>query len=360
MKIRTITRIYFLIISFLCSAIAANAQTTVYFNDFNVAENPLTTNNPGTPEVTWSVTTTSTGLARTAQLGSTGNYLLQIRNDAKTPLVAGRTYVSGELSKYSSPFNNTLNSNSSDIIWTFNIRSGRNSSSTGFDDGQYASAVVLCASSSDFLSADGYAVTLMKGTSYNAVRLVKFAGGLSANSNITSIIGPSTPESSSSYTDYFSVKVIYSPATDKWQLFTRMDGTSVSVDPESGTLTQIGVETVDNTHTSKIMSNFGFFYNHGTATYYPTYFDNYKVVASPNVATGLRTGSLSKGIVKPIRGGFSITAENANVKIFDNTGKFVDQKQVNGIFNYETSAKGIYFIQISNKNGVDVVKQIVQ
>ena len=292
------------------------SQTIVYSNDFNANETVLTI--AGSPAMTWTNVTTGIGIARTAQFGVASNYLLQIRNnptkDATGSSNIGRTFVYGDLSNFANPFQKTLNSNLSDVTWTFNIRSGRNSASLSFDDGQYASAVVLCANGSNFLTASGYAVTLMKGTSYNAIRLVKFSGGLTSNSNITTIIGPSLIESSNTYTDYFSVKVVYSPATNRWKLFSRLDGASISVDPESGTLTQVGSEAIDNTYTGSVMSNLGFFFNHGSTGYYVTYFDNFKVKLNNLQAVSSNNSLSSLGLTE-------VQLANSDFRI--NSGEFI-------------------------------------
>ena len=334
-----------------------HAQTTVYSNDFGVAENPLATLNVGTPAISWTNVTTGAGIVRTNifPTGST-NYALQITNNAGA---VGRTYTYGGLTTFNDPFQETLSSNSNYIIWTFNMRTNRNNTSTGFNTSNgYGSAVILCADGSDFLTANGYAVSLTRGTDKNAVRLVKFTGGLTASTNVTTIIGPSA-ESSTSYTDYHSVKVIYNPATNTWKLFSRIDGTSI-VDPQSGTLIQVGAETVDDTYANTAMSYFGFLFNHQTTTNYNVCFDNFKVVATPNLTTELRSENRINQIVKPIAGGFSISAENASVKVYDSMGRLVVNKQIDGVLDYKTATKGLYILHITTPKGYDVVKQVVQ
>jgi|GEM_PF-3398346 len=280
-----------LIACFLVFLFNLEAQTIVYSNDFNIAENPLGVLNAGTPIITWTNVTTGAGIVRTVNLpAGTGNYLLNITNNAGA---AGRTYTYGNLSKFSNPFQKTLSANTADISWSFNMRTSRNVSSVGFDvSNGYGSAVVLCATNSNFLAADGYAVTLMRGTTFNAVRLVKFTGGLISNTNLTTIIGPS-PESTV-YTDYYSVKVIYSPSTNSWKLFTRIDGTSV-VDPEMGSFTRVGTETVENTYTNTPMSYFGFLFNHQTTTNYYACFDNFKVIHAPD--TTFKNDTTTKEVI---------------------------------------------------------------
>jgi len=356
MKIKTITRIFFMLITFLCSFISGNAQTTVYSNDFNMAENPLGTLNTGTPTVTWTNVTTGAGIVKTNVFPTgSSNYALQITNNAGA---VGRTYSYGALSIFSEPFQETLSSNTNYLVWTFNIRTSRGATSTGFDTSNgYASAVVLCADGTNFLTANGYAVTLTRGTDKNAVRLVKFTGGLSANANVSMIIGPSAE--SSSYTDYYSVKVIYNPATNKWQLFSRIDGTAI-VDPESGTLTQVGTETIDDSYTNTAMSHFGFFFNHQTTTNYYACFDNFKVVATPNITTGLLKMPFNKFNVSSVNNGLKITADNARIKIMNAAGSLISNRMMNGTYEISNLSGGLYMIQIETLKGIDVVKQLVK
>ena len=331
----------------------SSAQTTVFMDDFNREENPLSTTG-GTPTMTWTGVTTAGSVIRT-NIGIAGTPLIIVNGST-----AGRSYLYGQLSLFTNPFVSTLSSNTENVEWTFNIRTNRTSSSLGFDavNNRIGTAVVLAANGSDFLTASGYAVTLTQGTTNNAVRLVKFSNGLSAQSNLTTIIGPSVDAASQS--NYFSVKVIYKPASNKWELYARVDGTTI-IDPTSGTLTKVGAETIDDTYTSNALSNFGFFLNHQSATASSNsgYFDNFKVVTSPDPTTNLHFGSQMKDIVKPISGGFSVSAENADVKIFDSMGKLVANKVVNGTFDYITATKGMYIVRISTSMGFDVMKQIV-
>jgi len=284
---------------------------------------------------------------------------LQITNNGGA---VGRTYTCADLSNFNIPYHKTLNVNPVDICWTFNIRTNRGSTSLGFDTGSnnYGSAVVLCATSSDFLTANGYAVTFTKGTTNNAVRLVKFTNGLSANSNITTIIGPSN-ESTTSTMDYYSVKVVYSPTTDTWKLFSRIDGTSL-VDPISGSLTQVGTETVNDTYTDTMMTAFGFLFNHQTTTNYYACFDNFKVAFSPNQNTGIHNNMNSKNVsLKEIEHGFCVSAIQSNLKVFDSTGKVILNKFVNGTENVYLTTNGIFLISVVDKQGfVSVFKQLIR
>jgi len=332
----------------------SSAQTTVFMDDFNREENPLSTTG-GTPTMTWTGVTTAGSVIRT-NIGIAGTPLIIVNGTT-----AGRSYLYGQLSLFTNPFVSTLSSNTENVEWTFNIRTNRTSSSLGFDavNNRIGTAVVLAANGSDFLTASGYAVTLTQGTTNNAVRLVKFSNGLSAQSNLTTIIGPSVDAASQS--NYFSVKVIYKPASNKWELYARVDGTTI-IDPTSGTLTKVGAETIDDTYTSNALSNFGFFLNHQSATASSNsgYFDNFKVVTSPDPTTEFRSGSKTNPIVKSIAGGFSILAQNASVKIIDTTGKILVSRKINGNCDFTTGTKGLYIIHVQTPNGFDMMKHVVR
>lgn len=259
------------------------AQTVVFEDDFNRNESPLGPTG-GNPQMTWTVVSSAQGYAKTELIGGS-NYRLAIFNGATSTASAtatGRTYIHGPLSTFSSPFTSVLSNNSSDVTWTFNIRTGR-PDGAGFDasSNAYGYAVVLCATSSDFLTANGYAVTLRKGVTYNSVRLERFANGLVANDNLTTIIGPSS-DLPGALNHYFSVKVVYTSGTNTWKFYSRYDGTS-PVDPNGGVEPLVLVGTaVDSEYTSSTMTSTGFFLNHQSTSWNSgnnkANFDNYKVV----------------------------------------------------------------------------------
>jgi hypothetical protein len=270
------------------------AQTTVFTDDFNRNENPL--GNGGTPTMVWTKVSTAQGYSRTE--GTSPNFRLAIYNGATSTANAtnkGRSLVHGRLSTFLSPYSTNLSSNKDDVVWTMNIRTGRTSGDNGFDasDNYYGYAVVLCATESDFLTANGYAVTLRKGETLNAVRLERINGGLTANYNLATVIGPSVDITSN---HYFSVRVVYTPLTNKWKLFARNDGANPA-DPTSGTLTQVGSEVVDDTYTSTPMTHCGFFVNHQSLTWNSGNnkgnFDNFKVVVDNRVFTPVDNGDWS-------------------------------------------------------------------
>ncbi len=281
-------------------------QTTVFTDDFNRGSVVTPLSNGGTPAMTYTTTTTSTGnpsgggaTSRT-NLISVADYTVQILagNSVSTPAqTGGRTYVSGSLSTYSSPFSSTLGSNTGPVTWTLNMRTNRSTALSGFGANAYVSVAVLAATNSNFMSANGYAVVLNKGTTTNAVSLVRFAGGL--GSTPTTIIGPS-PDIAGN-TNFVSVKVIYTPSTNTWQLFVRDDlSNSIKGDPTTVT-TQIGVNTVNSTYTGVAMTDFGFFWNHSAAAGYTSstsHYDDFKVTVTPVLTPILNVSS-------PTMSGFS-------------------------------------------------------
>ena len=116
-------------------------QTTVFGDDFNrdAVVSPLSSG--GTPSMTYTTVSTGGGTS-TTNLTAVGDYALSLATNATTP-AAGRTYVYGPLSTFSSPFNTTLGSNNQLVTWSFNMRTTRTNALTGFDSGNYGNAVVL-------------------------------------------------------------------------------------------------------------------------------------------------------------------------------------------------------------------------
>ncbi|MFZ4521273.1 MAG: choice-of-anchor V domain-containing protein [Bacteroidales bacterium] len=264
---------------------SATPSPYVFTDNFNrdLGISPLT--NGGTPAMTWTTASTASpaGLSITnAATNDPNNYVVQMYAGS-TP-AAGRTYITGPLSTYSTPFSSTLSSNTGPVTWTFNMKTNRSTALSGFDAGNYGSAVILAMTSSNPTSAttNGYAVVLVKGTTLNAIKLVRFANGLILNSNLTTMIGPS-PDLGS-MTMYASVRVVYTPSSNTWELFVRSDGSTTDpVDPTTGTLTQVGTSVINSTYTSVAMSHCGFLWNHsnGAGSSNKGAYDNFSVAVTP-------------------------------------------------------------------------------
>jgi hypothetical protein len=193
--------------------------------------------------------------------------------------LSNRCSLTAPFSSLTSGINTTLTSNTKLVTWSVNMRVSRtmSSSSATYLDGAYYLAAVLCASSSDLTAAntDGYALILQRSidntASLNpgAVRLVKFHNGIgsSASGSVVSNALLATPSlnggvaPSATAPNNVSIKVVYNPDFDSWQLFYREDPTTAPIvfaDPSSGTFSSAGAAVVDATYTSTAMTHFGY------------------------------------------------------------------------------------------------------
>ena len=265
-----ISQMLLLAILLLTLPLSILAQTTVFYDDFN--RTTATVLSGGTPTMTYSATNTGGGTQIIESTLATGTVpYLKISNG--TP--AGRSYLTGPLSTFSSPFNATLTSNTGLVTWSFNARHNRNSTLSGFIAGNYGFAIVLVASSSDLSSANGYAV-VSGGSSSNVYRLVKFTGGLYADAGVTNLV---TGLTQTDRRDYMGIKVTYDKITGTWSYYDRTDGPSGTpawADPSAGTYTLRGTST-NADYTGTTMTSFGFLWNYSTSAGNNAYVDNFRV-----------------------------------------------------------------------------------
>lgn len=170
--------------------------------------------------------------------------------------------VSGEY--ITTPGNNTTT-----ITWMFNMHQSR-SDPSGFGSGSYGVAFVLGCTQSDFATGNGYAVTLGETGSTDRLSLVSFTGGLSSNSNLSTVVA------GGDFGDEFlAVKVTYNPATGNWALYYQ-SGNSSFTDPQSVvSWSQTGSATSDNSYTNSSLDYAGALFNHGTSTSDHSRFDNF-------------------------------------------------------------------------------------
>lgn len=263
---------------FIASAVMA--QTTVFTDNFNrAALSP-----GGTPSVTYSATNSGSGSSATS-----GSSFLQIANGG----TAGRSYVTAPLASLSSPFNSTLDANTGIITWTFNARTTRTNTLSGFDATNYGLAVVLAANGTNLLTANGYAV-VYGGSTFREYRLVSFTGGLALNSSLTTITSAAANIFSAG-ANYVSVRVTYNPLNDQWQLFLRDDGNSAWADPTSGVTTQRGTTTANTTYTNTAMTTFGYLWNYSTGANQNAQLDNFAVTVATTPFVNTSTTSLAFG-----------------------------------------------------------------
>jgi hypothetical protein len=263
------------------------AQVTAFSDDFTTSQGATYTIAAGAigTSSTWSM----------ARLGADwgariNNGVLDLTNDGSAATnVAGWVFGYTATGSFSS-YNTSLSSNTGTLTWTFNMKTTRSSAISSYAAGSYGVGVILGGTSTSAATAGtGYAVILKKGTTYNAVSLISYASGLQGTQ--TTIIGPSTDLSSN--TAYVSVKVTYVPSTNTWALFYRDDG-ATAADPTTGTLTQIGSNTVNNVYTSTPLPYFGGYFQGNTGANQTGLFDNVLVTVT-NASSPLltETGTLT-------------------------------------------------------------------
>jgi trimeric autotransporter adhesin len=248
------------------SAVASFGQTTLFSDDFNRA-----TLSGGT--YTYTVTAGGDGGA------SIVSNILVVTNDATAAAnTVGRTSVAVALSSFASPFSPTLSANTGTISWSFNLQQVRTDPS-GFDTGSsnYGVGFILAGTSNNFGSGSGYAVVLGQSGSLDAVRLVRYSGGI-ANANLTNLVAPTTVLNDIG-AEYVSVRVTYDPLTNNWELFGRNDGATSFTSPASGSLTSLGTAT-DSTHVGTAMSAMGALWVYSTGANQVARFDNITVTTT--------------------------------------------------------------------------------
>ncbi len=250
--------------------------TTAYSDNFN---------RTGINTGTYTYTTAVTAGDGAADVGATFNgvpsdpNLLTLTNDSSATAQAnGIVYTSTPTSAYTG-FNNNLALNTGNVLtWTLNMQDIRNAPSGFSTTGLYGAAVVLGATGSNFTSASGYAVAIGNSGSPDPIRLVKFTGGITTQSDIVKL---STQDAK---TDYYSVKVTYDPSLNIWSLYTRDDGTSFA-DPTSGALTLSG-QAIDTQYTNTALTHSGALWSYSTGAAQTSKFDNFALDISPPSTTG--------------------------------------------------------------------------
>ena len=261
-------KVFLISVALVFLSVFVHGQTTVFVDAFNTALH-----------ANYSITKLDDGGSKVQMNSSSAPTHLQIYNDNGSTDGSGtnkRAYMTRSLNDFSSPYMKKLNEN--DVVtWTFNMRHSKGSitphinGELALGDNNYAQLMVLVSSNADFLdaTANGYAVTLTRnGSGTSIFNLVRFAAGLSATSNLSTLI--TSTSGLIPGTNWASVKVVYESATDTWSLYLRDDGTTASTgtdkDPmdEAVPYTSIG-SVVDATYTATEMTSFGFFANTGKA-----------------------------------------------------------------------------------------------
>lgn len=302
---------YYFLIAAIVGLTYAQAQTVVYSDDFS-------TTPAGFPPLGYALANGNTdatpGSNSGAQVGgSAGSIvftpgLLSIWTTAATSPLGitnnGYATATAPMAAIAAPFDPVLSANMMRVQWAFNMQTGI--PVTGFSDGRNGVAVVLAADDPDVRNAGkGYAV-VFDPTTPDGISLISYSGGLLGTLSTIVSSGPFMISS----INYASVRVIYNPATDDWELFVRDDGFTSFADPTTGFMFPVGVGT-DGTYTSGAMTTFGFYANY-SVTYLTAapdalngYFDNFSVsLLCDDIIGGLETCIGSRiTLSHPIAGG---------------------------------------------------------
>ncbi|MFA4921613.1 MAG: T9SS type A sorting domain-containing protein [Candidatus Neomarinimicrobiota bacterium] len=248
-------------------------QTSVFTDDFSTNQDMTWTTSGQIGSSTWYVNRSGDdwGARRNT------NGILELTNDADTSTnVNGWVFAYTITSDFSSPYNKVLSSNPDLITWYFNLRQPR-TDPAGFGSKNYGVAFILSGSSVTANSlGNGYAIALGQSGDSDPLRLVKYTGGLST---LSTIITSNTEGLSDFGNEYISVRVTYDPATDRWELFLRNDGSSFT-DPQSGSLVSQGM-AIDDTYTNTPLEYMGGYWQGSTAADQTALFDNVNVTVVP-------------------------------------------------------------------------------
>lgn len=197
----------------------------------------------------------------------------------------GQNMVKASLANFATPFTAKLSEIEADsLVWTFNMRYNYEYC-TGFD-GTIASrrgiAAILAMDNEDFLAGNGYAIVDNQTGYY---KLARIDGGLSVDDNV--VIMLSSPKMTA-LTDpavklncrFMALKVVFVPATSTWRFFYAPGPSNSFVDPaEAEWVEAEGGPVVDDTHTSKSMTHFGFLNKYSGNVDATLFVKNYKVMA---------------------------------------------------------------------------------
>jgi hypothetical protein len=255
------------------------AQATVFSEDFTTSRGTgyTTANGAIGSSPTWSLSRGGTDFG-----GRINSGILSLTNDATGAYNnSGWVLASTNTSTFAAPYSPILNMNAGQVTWTFNMRQTR-SNPSGPASGYYANAFILAGTSgTTATTGSGYAIIYGQYGTTDPIRLVRYTAGLRTSTNVLTTINTSSDIGN----QYLSVKVVYTPSNNTWQLYARIDGTTSFQDPEVGNLTLVGSGS-NSTSTGTSLPLMGAFWNAGTRTGQTASFDNIKVtVAVPAITS---------------------------------------------------------------------------
>jgi uncharacterized protein len=283
----------FLFLSLISIYLSSNAQTTVFADDFSINTNAAYTTGGPIGASPWNV------LVQNADWGARRNTSpeqLELTNDAgATANASGWVLASTSMSSFSSPYTTTLSSNTGTVTWNFNIRQLR-TDPAGLAAGSYGVAFILAGTATTTRTAGtGYAITYGQSGATDPIRLIEYSAGLGTSSNI---LISNTTGLTDFGAEYISVRVIYTPSTNTWELLLRNDGASAFADPASGTLVSQGT-AINNTYTGTALTLMGGFWNGSTGASQTAFIDNISVIvgttAGPTVSIAAGSNAAEGG-----------------------------------------------------------------
>lgn len=286
---------------FLTATWVTTAQTTVFSEDFTTSQGTQYTTANGSigASPTWSFLRSGTDFGGGINVG-----ILSLINDATGAFNQsgwGLNYTSA--AAFAAPYSTILANNPGPVTWTFNMRQVR-SNPSGLASGLYGAAFVIAGTSNTTATTgSGYAVVLGNSGTTDPLRLVRYTAGLRTSTNI---ISSNTSGLSDFGAQYLSVRVVYTPATNTWQLFVRNDGTTTFQDPATGTLILQG-SVVNTGSVASNLSLLGAYWNAGTVSAQRATFDNVKVTVALPVLTSISPTSRVAGT-----GAFTLTVNGSN------------------------------------------------
>ncbi|MGB1317383.1 MAG: hypothetical protein ACPG5W_04225, partial [Flavobacteriales bacterium] len=254
------------------------------FDDFNRTNNNVV----GVPssETVTSYTETGTGNGSRSRIEDNQLLLANCNNGSGSGGSNGMEQVMFNVENR----HETVYDNAGSLLeWVFNMNQNR-SNPSGFGSNTYAAGMVLGSTTLDVEagSANGYAVIIGNGGDPDPVKLVRYANGLTNNSNISDV----AVSSQNSDESHFSVKVTYNPCDGEWSLYVRDDGSSFA-DPNVGSLGSAFTGT-DQTHTASDLKFFGMVWQHGVSCTETAVFDNVNI---PNATSATTTDKIWNGSV---------------------------------------------------------------
>jgi len=280
----------------------SSGQTTTVFNDDFATPNAATytiANGPVSGSATWTMSRSGADFGSAISSGR-----LILTNDGSSGFnYSGWVLASTVGTNFSAPYATTLASNPGAVTWTFNLRQTRTNPS-GFAASGYGTAFILAGTAgSTNLTGSGYAIILGNSTTIDPIRLVRYTSGIR---NYTNLLASSTTGLTDFGNQYLSVKVVYTPTTNTWQLFVRNDGTTAFADPNSGTLTLQG-SVVNSASTGTPLPMLGAYFNAGTVANQTAFFDNVRVTVGVPFITSIAPNSKIAGT-----GAFTLTVNGQN------------------------------------------------